>query len=73
MIVVSCIRGEMKVRYSQGGCRRGMTARHKLISMDCVKWEHISGVEVSNGYSGKLVVNGICAFIKTWLGKKKIM
>ena len=42
----------MKVRYSQGGRRLGMTARHKLISLDCVEWENVNGLEVSNSYSG---------------------
>lgn len=33
----------------------GMTARHKLISVDCVEWENFSGVKVGNRYSSKLV------------------
>ncbi len=47
----------MKARYSQGGRRLGTTARHKLISVDCVEWGNISGVEVSNSYSSKLVAS----------------
>lgn len=52
MTVVSRFGGKMKVRYSQGGRRLGTTARHKLISVDCVVWENVNGLEVSNSYSG---------------------
>lgn len=60
----------MKARYSQGGRRLGMTARHKLISVDCVEWENISGVEVSNSYSSKLVASRVGAFISTCVWQK---